>query len=319
MNNLGFTGLMNVGNTCYLNSCLQVLSHIHELNHYLKKVTNVHNIKDSVLTHEWILLYNLMWSKNCVIAPNKFVSQIKLLSKDKENDMFCNFNQNDANEYFYFMIDCIHNSLNNLDLTVKLKKTEDISLNKQIDQYESKDCSIVHSLFCSFIKYTYENTETNQTEFTKTEPHYMLEVSIPNINISLNECIHNTLHDEDLDTLWYDEKTGSKKKLKKKTKIGYLSKILVIHLKRWTNNLSKNSAVITFDEMLDMSPFSTDENSLYELFAIINHEGNIFGGHYFSYIKKNKWYEFNDAHIKEIHSSTIVNEKNYCLFYRKIK
>ena len=33
----GLTGLANVGNTCYLNSCMQVLSHTYELNDFFKK------------------------------------------------------------------------------------------------------------------------------------------------------------------------------------------------------------------------------------------------------------------------------------------
>ena len=35
----GLTGLANVGNTCYLNSCMQILSHTYELNEFLLKNT----------------------------------------------------------------------------------------------------------------------------------------------------------------------------------------------------------------------------------------------------------------------------------------
>jgi uncharacterized protein YbaP (TraB family) len=77
------------------------------------------------------------------------------------------------------MLDCIHNSLNILDQNIKLKKTNNSELNKEIELYESKDCSIIHSLFTSFLRYTYVNKETNVVEFTKYEPHFMIELSIP--------------------------------------------------------------------------------------------------------------------------------------------
>jgi ubiquitin C-terminal hydrolase len=306
----GYSGLNNLGNTCYLNAALQILSHIHELNQYLLNVRQLNKINDSVLTIEWISLYKLIWSQNCIISPNRFVSKIKELSNCK-NGKFSNFDQNDSNEYFYFMLDCIHNSLNKLDQNIKLKKTKNESLNKEIDIYETNDCSIIHSLFSSFLVYTFINKETNVIEFTKYEPHFMIELSIPLVdNISIEDCINFTFQEESLDTLWYDEKTKEKKQLVKKTDFGYYPNILVIHLKRWIHT-KKNKQIVHFNEVLSLNEHN------YELFGIINHEGNVLGGHYYSYIKKNRWFVFDDNAISQVQD--IVSDKNYCLFYRKIK
>ena len=312
MEGTGHSGLTNLGNTCYLNAAVQILSHMDELNTYLLNVTQLNRLNDSLLTIEWISLYKLMWSQNCIISPNRFVSKIKDLTQNKTTK-FCNLEQNDSNEYFYFMIDCIHNSLNKLDQSVKLPKTTNSELNKEIDIYESKDCSIVHSLFTSFLVYTYVNKETNIVEFTKYEPHFMIELSIPLVdNIRIEDCINFTFQDELLDTLWHDEKTNEKKQLLKKTEFAYYPNILVVHFKRWIQ-MKKNKQIVHFDEVLKLN------NETYELFGIINHEGNIFGGHYFSYIKKNNWFLFNDTNVSQIQVQNIVSDKNYCLFYRKIK
>ena len=321
MENLGFSGILNLGNTCYLNSTIQILSHIYELNNYINDNQQIANIPDSILTKEWFDLYKLLWSKNCTISPNKFVFHVRELSKIK-NSVFSDSAQNDAVEYFYFVIDCIHNSYNKVN-NICLIKTNQPEVNKEIDLYELKNQSIIHSLFTSFVITVYTNQINNEKEFEKIEPNFTIELSIPICSsVTLNDCFEETFNLEIMNDPWLDDKTNTYKKINKQTYLCYLPEILVIHLKRWNANLNKNNTLVKFDEKLNIFKYTlykTCDECNYELFGIINHQGNVMGGHYFSYIKKIQWYSFDDSTISKIEPSAIINSKNYCLFYRKIK
>ena len=91
----GLTGLANLGNTCFINSCMQVLSHTRELNKFLDKgngsykdnVSAYHNkdyLLDSKLLIEWDNLRKLMWSKDQLISPGGFIKAIQYVAKQEK-------------------------------------------------------------------------------------------------------------------------------------------------------------------------------------------------------------------------------------------
>ena len=58
--------------------------------------------------------------------------------------------------------------------------------------------------------------------------------------------------------------------------------------------------------------------SLYDLFAVIHHQGDFSGGHYVASLKSEidgKWRLFNDASIYEVSSKDVVDASAYILFY----
>jgi ubiquitin C-terminal hydrolase len=294
------------------------------MNDYLMNRTVFQNTDDTVLTIEWKMLYKLMKDNNVVISPNRFIHQCRALANKKNRDEFAGMEQNDAIDYFYFAIECFHNSLNLLDESVCQPRTNVQFINDYLDKTEKSDKSIISRLFTSCILYNYVECDTNEKAFYKIEHGFTIELSIPSQSrADLMDCFRETWKDDilDGDNMWYDEKNNVKKAVRKQTFLCYLPEIMVIHLKRWGHDLNKNKAHVDVPFVLDISTYSLIEDSCkYELFGIINHEGCVMGGHYFSYVKKGgDWYVFNDASFHKIQTSTVNTSKNYCMFYRKIK
>lgn len=335
----GLSGLGNLGNTCYINSCMQVLSHIQELNDYIHLIYPIlsKNRQDVDVTfiREWKDLYDLMWSRNCIVSPNRFIKIIHIISDTKKKDMFSGFEQNDVTEFMYYLFDCFHNGFKTVP-DVRLlqnyvnvfKSYNDSSLFTHFKNTIENDFSLMNILFGGIYVDEIVDLKTKK-KYSRRFDNFNI-IDLPLNSTDLNECLDSYFASEimnkDNDNQYHDDETDTYTDVCKSHRIIHFPNILIIQLKRWNYNLRKNQRIIHFDidEELDMTRYSSapDRKGLhrYKLFASINHSGNIFGGHYHSYIKSSndKWYCFNDTHVSEIKKENVKSNKNYVLIYRKV-
>jgi ubiquitin C-terminal hydrolase len=333
----GLSGLANLGNTCFINSCMQILSHTYELNYFLEQETykkKLNNKYDSVLLVEWDNLRKLLWNNNCVVSPLKFIETIQKIAKLKDMLLFTGYSQNDLPEFLLFIIDCFHNSLSReINVTICGKpenETDKIAIKcfEMIKNMYSKDYSEIWNLFYAVHISEITSLETGDRIQITPEPYFMIDLPIPSNNKSptLIDCFNLYVEGEILegDNAWFNEEKKVKENIKKKIIFWSFPNILVIDFKRFNSKNKKNQILIRFPiENLDLSSYIVGykKNTYqYDLYGICNHSGSVLGGHYTSYVKNanNKWYHFNDTSITEIsNTENIITEKAYCLFYRK--
>tara|TARA_B100001093_G_C26693271_1_gene955747 strand:- start:137 stop:1171 length:1035 start_codon:yes stop_codon:yes gene_type:complete len=334
----GLTGLANVGNTCYLNSCMQIISHTYELNDFLnnKNYRNkLNKSADTLLLVEWDNLRELMWSGNYTISPNGFVSALKHVSLLKNKEMFSNYSQNDIQEYILFILDCFHNALSReVEMQItgnNLNNTDNYALkcyNMMKNLYKNEYSEII-DIFFSIQITELKSIKTNELLNVIPESFSILSLPIPNDikEPSLKDCFNLYCKTEQLigEESITNERTNMKEDVNKKIFFWDLPKILIIDLKRWNENGKKNNKLVKANiNNVNLTNYVVGYNKLnniYDLYGVCNHFGGSLGGHYTSYIKNanNKWYEFNDTIINEIDESKIITQNSYCFFYRKKK
>jgi len=302
------SGLVNLGNTCYINSVLQILHALDELNDYIH-TGQPKNLDDAIFPMEWNDLRQIM-DKKVTISPKLFIHKNKILFEKKHRTEFLHHAQGDASEYFMFALECIHNSYN----------LNDVNPAKAVKDYEKKEYSIVTRLFLSMLEVSY--ADKVKVVSTNHEAQWAMDLPLPDQSaLSLYDCLDAYFKEEYLngDNRWYDEKEDVKKEVTRRSVLVHCPVILVLNLKRWLGFTKKNNSLVSLRPYLDMSNYASEKVG-YELFGIINHIGTLRGGHYYVCIKKKQsWYSINDEHITPIAFDRVVCPNNYCLFYRKLK
>ena len=294
---------------------------------------------ESLILLEWDKLRTLLWSENCIISPGGFLSSVQKVAKIKDKSIFTGFAQNDLTEFVIFVIDCFHTAISrevNMTITGDAL-TETDKLAKKCFEMKKMMYKKEYSEFLNLFYGTHvSKIETNDGQYINAtpEPFLLLDLPLPietlknNKPCTLKECLDNYTQVEilDGDNMYFNDNTGKKEVAKKQLLFWSLPEILIITLKRYSNSVNKNQALVHFPlENMDMSSYIVGYDKFsynYDLCGICNHSGGVFGGHYTAYVKNanGKWYHFNDPNVEEVNDTTkLISPKSYCLFYRKKK
>ena len=346
-------GLKNVGLTCYMNSTLQCLLHIPELNYFFiniypdqKKMFN--NINEDVETRGRLsegyyevvkgtckeLITGKKMTKNFwsyeddSFSPKKFNNLLSQLNPD-----FSKFEPNDSKDLLLYLFQSMHEELN-YNGKEKLKKVpqcnqliEKESYNFFSEVNSNLNLSIFSYLFYGIIK---SNTYCTECRSTLYNFQYFQFLSFPAYNYRNKEFnIYRGFKDyvkpEKMigDNQCYCQECKGLKDAIVSSKIFYAPPYLIINFDYGKNKKYVPNKVV-FGGIIDLTDFTDEqcEEKTYELIAVSTHMGSSgTGGHYIAYCKdknNNKWYKFNDSFVKECQFGKVNSYSPYFLIFKRI-
>ncbi|XP_024871530.1 ubiquitin carboxyl-terminal hydrolase 8-like [Temnothorax curvispinosus] len=196
--------------------------------------------------------------------------------------------------------------------------------------------SIISDLFFGLLRCTITCSSCKQASITY-ETFNSLTMSLPRFNpCSLNDCMEEKFVTGQKVSEWECPKCQIPRDATKKFDFVKLAPIVVIHLNRfaygWMNGewLEKRHTAVDFPLTgFNLKPYLMENtimsnnirNYNYSLYAISNHYGMDYGGHYTAFCKnpaQNTWYEYDDETVKEVSPSQVkfqINRSAYLLFY----
>ena len=323
-------GLKNLGNTCYINSSLQILLHIPEFTLLMVKNKDYDNCHIYYINKIINLLINSYKNSfQYYIDPSDFVRFFK-----RNHKRFEGCTQRDTQMFLDELLWEINSELSLSHDQRPIEKNFYLPEQKGYYEYLKKSDKnsnyIMNDLFyvCFIHEKKCKNCDKKIFYFDETPGLKLNFNNIKGNNINLLELIKDNYM-----SLKYVNSSIPCERCKQylfelKTRIARLPKILIIVLQKTNANETKKiPCVVNYEKNLDLNDFVKKTliykkgETQYSLYAINDHYGlTPFFGHYCSYIYLEKfktWFSFDDTAVT---TSTIPepNLYNYVLFFKRI-
>ncbi|KAJ1332130.1 hypothetical protein BSLG_008949 [Batrachochytrium salamandrivorans] len=289
-------GLVNLGNTCFLNSVLQCLTYTPPLAESL--LLGLHSPSCRIKSFCAMCAME-MHIKRCFksgsskpIQPRLFVENLRRISRSMRVGR-----QEDAHEFTRFLIEGLQKSEGSKKPEGTL--TYEIFSGKLQSQIKCLKCKTTSDTFDPLLDISLDIKNCTSVEDA------LSRFTAPELLHKQNQC--NTLRDAHKQITIHEPPT-----------------VLTVQLKRFgfgRNMGSKLSSTVSFKPVLHLDPFmsqSTKRNAPYNLFAVLVHSGgSCHSGHYHCFVKApdRSWYSMNDTHVQRVEEKTVLSQSAYMLFY----
>jgi ubiquitin C-terminal hydrolase len=279
-------GFNNLGNTCYLNSGLQMLIQNQDLCNMIKAFRDKSQILGKF--SEFIDEY---YSKGQNSLSPTLIKEIA----SGRNSIFMGFQQQDSSEFIVFLLDFINNEVNKVCSAKNL-----IDKIFELEITTSTKCKVLSCLTIS----------------NNIEKSTMLMLNVNSECSTLDDCFNLSKQRVKLegDEKYYCEKCEKKRIASQRKEVTQWPKNLIVWLRRYEQRgqrLSKYSQQIQV-------PVKWRNN--YILKGVVFHSGSLYGGHYvYAGLNDGKWYLFNDSSVSELDHGSLANIVNngYIYYYDK--
>lgn len=280
-------GLVNMGNTCFMNTTLQALVNTPGLKkiftrEQFPKLVNIQNKAGTggIISAVFSALVDIYWSGTVlVIWPDIFLKTFA----DYVNRSLADKRQHDAQEFQIYLMDALHEDTNQVYTRQGFQQNYDGSnLRSYAEDYEKKQkrfsfslvadlfnirtVSVIKCLFCNASSATFEEMSQVSLELEDT--------SFQELKFSLKKHFSKELLNNDCK--WNCPQCKQPREATRETFIWKLPQNLVIHFKRFSqfgSTYVKNESNVTFEiDSLSLDEFMHHEargsSTRYSLYAI---------------------------------------------------
>lgn len=306
-------GLVNMGNTCFLNSTLQCLTYTAPLVNYC--LDDEHNL--SCKQAGFCMMCELQRHiKRCyenygnAIKPQSILQKLRMIAKHMHWGR-----QEDAHEFLRYLVEALQKSCHsNLNGLTKLDKF-------------SKETTVVNQIFGGFLRSQVQCLKCKEKSNTY-DPFLDISLDIKNVP-TLEKAFEKYVHPEMLDNenAYMCTKCKQKVPAQKRFSIHKPSNVLTVSLKRFDFHrmMGKITRQISFQEKLNIRPYMSNKQGepvLYNLYAVLVHSGvHCNSGHYYCFVKSPSqiWYCMNDSMVSQVSAQRVLSSEAYLLFYIRAK
>ncbi|XP_043650562.1 ubiquitin carboxyl-terminal hydrolase 36 [Drosophila teissieri] len=306
------TGMINVGNTCYLNSTLQALLHIPALANWLVSEQahlencNVAESGGGCIVCAMAKTLLATQSNQSAVRPFLIYSKLKQICKHMVVGR-----QEDAHEFLRFLVEAMERAYlmrfrNYKELDQLVKETT--PLGQIFGGYLRSE---VRCLSCNHVSITFQHFQDLLLDIRKAD--------------SLEDAFEGHFSRERLEDMGY-KCEGCKKKVSatKQFSLERAPITLCIQLKRFSMIGNKLTKQISFKPRIDLSkyaarsPAAQAQPLTYRLVSMVTHLGvSQHCGHYTAIgsTDTGSYYNFDDSYVRPIAMQSVCNTNAYIMFY----
>ncbi|XP_027290031.1 ubiquitin carboxyl-terminal hydrolase 17-like protein B isoform X2 [Cricetulus griseus] len=293
-------GLLNTGNSCYLNAALQCLTHTPPLANYMLSREHSqscchHPGSCTMCALEAQVNQSLLHSKD-VMQPSKILT-----------GAFHRQKQEDAHEFLMFTLNAMH------EACLRGRKPSEES---------SKDSTPIYEIFGGSWR---SQVRCLQCQGTSDAFSPFLDVLLDIHEAhSVKQALEYLVKAEELcgENAYFCDHCQEKTPALKSLAIQGASKVLLLVLNRSSDSAGgKTDRKVRYPESLDLRPYMSQSNRgplVYALYAVLVHAGaTCHSGHYFCYVRagNGKWYKMDDSTVTRCEVASVLSESAYLLFY----